>query len=93
MGAGDTLNARAFAAGWPAHAVADLSGVHIEFGEGAAEGVAVHAKLFSGLALISLMVREHFENVALLELANGVRVRDASAVHLRNESVQFALQG
>jgi hypothetical protein len=26
-------------------------------------------------------------------LANGVRVRDASAVHLRNESVQFALQG
>jgi hypothetical protein len=26
-------------------------------------------------------------------LANGIRVRDASAVHLRNESVQFALQG
>ena len=92
-GAGNALNAWALAAGWTAHAVADLRSVHIELGKGAAQGVAMHAKLFGGLALVSLMVREHLKNVTLLELANGVRVGDAGAVHLRNESVQFALQG
>ena len=92
-GASNVLNTWALAAGWAAHAVTDLSGIHIEFGEGAAQSVTVHAKLFGSLALISLVVRKHFEDVTLLELANGVRVRNSGAVHLRNESVQFALQG
>jgi len=92
-GASNVLNTRPLAAGWPAHAVTDLSGVHIEFSESATQGVAVHTKLLGSLALVSLMVREHFEDIALLELANGVCVRNTGAVHLSNESVQFALQG
>jgi hypothetical protein len=92
-GASNVLNTWSLAAGGAAHAVTDLSGVHVEFGEGTAQGVTVHAKLFGSLALVSLMVRKHFEDVSLFELANGVRVRNSGAVHLRNESVQFALQG
>jgi len=84
---------RTLASGWPPHAIADLRGIHVELGEGATERVAMHAKLFSGLALISLMVRKHFEDIALLELTNGLRVRDAGAMHLRDQAVHFALQG
>ena len=52
----------------------------------------MHAKFFGGFALIALMVSEHFEDVTLLELANGFRVGNTGTVHLRNESIQFALQ-
>jgi hypothetical protein len=83
----------ALASGWSPHAIADLRGIHVELGEGATECVAMHAKLFSGLALISLMVRKHFEDIAFLELTNGLRVRDAGAMHLRDQAVHFALQG
>ena len=92
-GAGDALNAWTLAAGRAAHAVADLRGVHVELGQGAAEGIAVHAKFFGGLALVALVLRQHFEDVALFELTNGLRVGDAGAVHLRDQTVQFALQG
>jgi hypothetical protein len=92
-GAGNILNAWTFAAGWAAHSIADLRGVHVELGQGAAEGVAVHAELFSGLALVALVFRQHFEDVALFKLTNGLRVRDTGTVHLRDQTVEFALQG
>jgi hypothetical protein len=103
-GVGDIMDARALAAGRTAHTVANLvadliadlhanlGGVEVELGESAAEGVAMHAKFIGCLALIPLMVREHFEDVAPLELPHGVRVGDAGGVHLRNETVKFALQ-
>ena len=75
------------------HAAANLRGIEVEFGEGAAKGIPVHAELFRGLALIALVVGKHFEDVALLELLDGVGVRDSRAVHLDNDSVKFALQG
>ena len=92
-GARNVLNAWALAAGRPAHAVANLRGVHVELGQSAAEGVAVHAEFFGGLALVALVLRQNFKDVALFELTNGLRVRDAGAVHLRDRAVQFALQG
>ncbi len=92
-GAGNALNAGALAAGWPTHAIANLRRVHVKLSKGAAESVAVHAKLFRRLALVAFVVREHLEDVALLELTYGIRVGNAGAVHLRDESVQFALQG
>jgi hypothetical protein len=53
----------------------------------------MHAKFFGGLTLISLMLRQHFEDVASFELANGLRVRDAGTMHLRDQTIYFALQG
>ena len=92
-GAGNVLNAWALAGGRPAHAVTNLRGVHVELGQSATEGVAMHAEFFSGLALVSFVLRQNFKDVALFELTNGLRVRDAGAVHLRDQAVQFALQG
>jgi hypothetical protein len=92
-GAGDVLDSRALAAGRPAHAVANLRGVHVELGQSAAEGVAMHAEFFGGFALVALVLCQNFKDVALFELTNGLRVGDAGAVHLRDQAVQFALQG
>jgi hypothetical protein len=84
---------RALASWGTTHTVADLCGIHIELCQGAAKCIAVHAELFRSFALISFVMRQHFEDVALLELTNGLRVRDTGAVHLRDQSVHFALQG
>ncbi len=89
---GDLGEAWALAHYWTAHAVADLDGVEVEFGEGAAQRVAMHAELGGGLALIPLVVRKDFEDEALLELTYGLGVGNAGAVHLRDQYVQFALQ-
>jgi hypothetical protein len=53
----------------------------------------MHAEFFSRLALVAFVLGQNFKDVALFELTNGLRVRDAGAVHLRNQAVQFALQG
>ncbi len=74
-----------------AHAAANLSGVEVEFGEDAAEGVAVHSELLGGLALVAFVVGEDFEQVAALELTDSFVVGDSGAVHLHYETVEFAL--
>jgi hypothetical protein len=53
----------------------------------------MHAELFGGFALVALVLRQHFEDVTLFELTNGLRVGNAGAVHLRDQTVEFALQG
>jgi hypothetical protein len=87
------LNAGTLAGGRSTHAIADLRSVHVELGEGAAEGVAMHTEFFGGFALVALVLGEHFKDVTLLELPNGLRVGNAGAVHLRNQTIEFALQG
>lgn len=67
-----------------ADSVADLGGIQVEFGEGAAKGVAMHTEFIRGFALVALMMREHFEDVPLFEFANGIHVRNACTVHLRD---------
>jgi hypothetical protein len=91
-GAGNTLNMRPLASRWPAHAITNLRRVHIKLCEGTAQSIPVHTKLFGGFALVSFMVREHFEDIALLELTYGFHVGNAGAMHLRDQTVQFALQ-
>jgi hypothetical protein len=92
-GVGNVLDTRAFTAGRSSHAIADLRCVHVELCEGAAERIAMHTKLFGSFALVAFVMREHLEDVTFLELANGFRVGNTGAVHLCDESVQFALQG
>ena len=73
------------------HAAADLGGVEIKFGEGAAKGVAVHSKFLGRLALVAFVVRQDFEKIAALEMPDSLTVGDAGAMHLRDETVEFAL--
>ena len=81
---------RAHGARRPAHTATDLRGVEVELGECAAKGVAMHAQLLGGLALIAAMAGEDFEDESLLELANRIGVREAGGVHLEDESIEFA---
>jgi hypothetical protein len=76
----------------PPHAFADLRGIHIEFRKCPAERVAMHAQLRRRLALVAFVMGKNFQDVTLLELPDGVRIRYAGAVHLRDQGVQFALQ-
>jgi hypothetical protein len=71
-------------------AIANLRWIHVELGDGAAEGIPVHAKLFGGFALVSAMSAKYFKNEALFELADGFVVSDPTGVHLADQAVQLA---
>lgn len=83
------VGSRALGQYWPlahhgtAHAFADLRGIQIELRQSPAQSVPMHAKLCRSLALIALVVCQHFEDVAPLELPNRIRIGNAGTVHLR----------
>ena len=52
----------------------------------------MHPELRRRLALVAPVMGEDLEDIALLELLDGVGVGDTGAVHLENETVKFALQ-
>src|ERR1700744_5495127 len=85
--AGDNLQYRTHGARWAAQAALNLLGVHVQFREGAAQSVAVHAEFFGCLTLVASMTCEYFRDVTLFELAHCIGVRDASGVHLEDEVV------
>ena len=64
-------------------------GVELELGNGAAEGVAVHAKLARGFALVPVAVLQHRENELLLEFADGFGIGNTASVHMHNQSFQL----
>jgi len=68
----------------PTHASADLRRVQVQFRQGPAQRVAVHAELRRGLALVAFVVGQYFKYVAPLELPDRIGIRNASTVHLRN---------
>ncbi len=86
------MQTRVFARRGPTQAVADLCRVQVELGERPAQGIAMHAELLGGLALIALVMRKHLKDIASFELPESVRVGDTCAMHLRDQAVQFALQ-
>ena len=90
-GDGDGHGHGALAARGTLEAVADLCRVDLQFRDGATEGVAVHAKLGSGLALVATVVGEDLKQVTALELAHGFIVRNTAAMHLRHYAFKFSL--
>ncbi len=75
------LNTRTLAGRRTAHAIANLRCIHIKFCQCAAQRVAVHAQSLCCLALIALVLGEHFKDVAPLELAESTRLADPGAMH------------
>jgi hypothetical protein len=71
-------------------AIADLGGIHVKLGDGAAQSIPVHAEFLGGFALVAAMGGEHFENEPLFELADGFVVSNATGVHLADQAVQLA---
>ena len=81
------------APGRTTHPVADLRRIEIKLGQRPAQRIAVHAKLIGRLTLVALMVRQHFQYVAFLELPDGFVIGHSSGVHLRYKNIELAFQG
>ena len=62
----------ASAARWATGSVAEEANVDFEFGEGAAERVAMHTEFARGAALVALVFLENGQDEAFLELADGL---------------------
>lgn len=77
------------AAGRALHAIAELANINLQLGDGAAEGVAMHAKFASGAALIAAIFLEHGENKALLEFAYPFRIKNVAFIHLQDECFEL----
>src|ERR1019366_3797998 len=73
----------------PARTMTQAFGIQLKFGDGTAEGVAVHAQLARGLALITLAFLQHRENESLLEFAHAFGISYAVFVHLQDQSFQL----
>jgi len=63
--------------------------VKLEFGDGAAESVAVHAQLACGLTLVALIFLQYGKDESLLELADRFRVENPAFVHLQYQGFQL----
>jgi hypothetical protein len=65
--------------------VAEEANVDFEFGESAAEGVAVHAEFAGGAALVAFVFLENRQDEALFEFADSLGIKDVALVHLHDE--------
>ena len=87
---GFSFDRRVMRAAWrTACSVAKSLGVELEFGDRAAESVAVHTELASSLALISVAVLQDRKDKFLFEFADGFGVGDTASVHLHHKSFQL----
>jgi hypothetical protein len=71
------------------HALPELPYVDLQLGNGAAERIAVHAKLTCRPALIALVFLEHRQNEALFEFTHALGIKNVAFVHLQNECFQL----
>jgi hypothetical protein len=69
--------------------VAELADIDFEFGDGAAERVAVHAQFARGAALVALVFLKHGQDEAFLELTHTLVIEDVAFVHLQDERFQL----
>jgi hypothetical protein len=84
---------RLFAPDGAAGAVAELADIKLEFGDGAREGIAVHAEFAGGFALIAFVLLKHIHDEALFEFADSFRIKNSTGVHLSYECFKLVLHG
>jgi len=82
---------RFFTAYGPSGTIPELPNIKFEFGDGTAQGIAVHAQFTRGFALVAFVLLKNVHNEALLEFTNRFRVEDAARVHLRHECFKLVL--
>src|ERR1700685_846423 len=69
---------------------ANFGEAEAELGHGAAQGVAVDAKLLRRLTLVSPVRHQHFAQILSFELANGIVIANAAGMHLCHQAIQFS---
>lgn len=79
------------AAGWTLDAIAELAHVDLEFSDGSAQGVAVHAEFARRAALVALILLQNGKDEPLFEFPDTFRIKDVAAVHLQDECFQLIL--
>jgi hypothetical protein len=67
--------------------------VDLQFGNGAAESVAMHPQLTGGPALVSIVFLQHGEDEALFEFAYRLGVQNIAFVHLQDECFELISHG
>src|SRR5579864_882464 len=77
------------AAGWTLDAIAQLSDIDFQLGDGAAQGIAVHAQFTGGAALVPPVFLKDRQDEAFLEFANAFGVKDVAAIHLKDKCFQL----
>src|ERR1700685_1309781 len=71
------------------YSVTQLADVDLQFGDGAAEGVAVHAELARRAALVAFIFLEDGQDETLLEFSPALGVKNVASVHLQNKRFQL----
>jgi hypothetical protein len=77
------------AAGRALDAVAELADVNLQLGDGTAEGVAVHAQLAGGAALVAFVFLQHGQDEALLEFTHAFGIKNIASIHLQHKRFQL----
>lgn len=62
--------------------VAEVSNFDVQFLNRAAEGIAMHAQLPRGPALIAFVFFQHYRDKPALKFAHGLGIKNIAAVHL-----------
>jgi len=70
-------------------AFADGLEVDFQLRQCAAEGVAVHAQLARGAALVAFVLRQYGQDEALLKFAHGLGVKNFAVMHLQDEGFEL----
>src|SRR5581483_11714719 len=73
--------------------IPQLVDVNLQFGDGTAEGVAVHTQFARGAALVALVLFKDGENEFLFEFPYGFRIKNVALVHLQDKSFQLIFHG
>ncbi len=71
------------------YSVPELADVNPEFGDGAAQGVAVHAQFAGGAALVAFVFLEDGQDETLLEFPHAFGIKNVAAVHLEYKCFQL----
>lgn len=70
-------------------AIAELTHVKLELGNGAAQGVAMHSQLPRSAALVALVFLENSCNEALFEFSDRFGIKNVALIHLVYECFQL----
>ena len=70
-------------------AVAELANIDLQFADGAAQSIAVHAQFSCGSALVAFILLENCQDEAFLELPNSFGIKNIAAVHLQDKCFQL----
>jgi hypothetical protein len=76
-------------AGWTLDAIAELTDINLQFADGAAESVAVHAQFAGGATLIAFVFLQNCQDKAFLKLAHSLGIKNITSVHLQNKRFQL----